>query len=215
MITIFGIEPNKVNRVVLVGLTTTLSSPVFFLIRFTSKINCNLTFTALFANLDDDCDNLVFDLEEVQAASVDLVNGKVHFDLLDTWTGEIWAQNSSSNLDPLNADEKLGDRKFVVQSCCDSVSSALAFDIVSVEIVGNGSTLTQVDPVGITSINLVNPNLLDIFHKRIPGAAISIQGNTVDHDFGIFDRTDTMIRLEAFSDTFVTQSFLFFKIGKV
>lgn len=208
------IDTRTINRVSLSGITTSLS-PLFFLIRFTSKVNCNLNFVGLFANIDEDCDVNLFDLEEVAPGNVDAVNGKVNFSLFGDWDVEIWGQTSSTNLDPNLADEvlvKIGLRIFSVNVCCD-VNATNNVVFVTGQIVGDGAGgFTVSGNIGnITVIN--NSGTLELTHDNIAGFGVQTTPNIEEVFYSPTVISATRTDIVPFNLLANDSNFFFLKIG--
>lgn len=92
---------------VIVTLTekVTISAPYYFLFSFTSQTT-NITKNFLCADTSSYPDRYnKFSITEVASGSEDLNNGIVNLQPEGFWNYKIYAQNSSSNLLPLSADE--------------------------------------------------------------------------------------------------------------
>jgi hypothetical protein len=105
------INQNSENRIIL-NVSTSVSNP-YFLIRFT---NCtiNISTIALFKTQSDFGFYIINIIEVGQNGIEDKVNGKLKLGPTGNWQSEVWAQASSTNLNPNMADEYLGDMETVV-----------------------------------------------------------------------------------------------------
>jgi hypothetical protein len=105
------VSQDSTNKIVL-DVTTSVTSP-YFLIRFT---NCtvNISTIALFALQSSGSFYIIHIVEVGEGGVTDPVNGELRLGPAGDWQAEIWAQTSSTNLNPNLADEFLEEIDVIV-----------------------------------------------------------------------------------------------------
>lgn len=114
------INQETTNKVIL-DVETSVSNP-YFLIRFT---NCtvNISTIALFQMQSQGSFYIIHIVEVGEGGTEDKVNGELRLGPAGDWEAEIWAQASSTNLNPNLADEFISEDDIIVISSGCSYSS--------------------------------------------------------------------------------------------
>lgn len=107
------VSQSSTNKIVL-DISTSVSNP-YFLIRFT---NCavNISTIALFAMQSSGSFYIIHIVEVGENGTEDKVNGKLRLGPSGDWQAEIWAQASSTNLNPNLANEFIEEIEVIVKS---------------------------------------------------------------------------------------------------
>lgn len=109
---VINVRQNQDN-IVNLSVETSVTNP-YFLITFT---NCftQASFSALFEEIAGETSYYTINIEEVgKDGTIDYVNGKVKLSPAGSWELVVYAQTSSTNLEPSLADENLGSYDLIV-----------------------------------------------------------------------------------------------------
>lgn len=102
------IEKNNISKI----RDSFTSSFPYYLVEFTNTYTCT-TFTAIFQDKRN-CAPVQLEIDEVCSSAVDPSIGKINFNYTGEWNANIYAQNSSTNLDFNLADEFVASRELLV-----------------------------------------------------------------------------------------------------
>lgn len=109
---VIKIRQNQDN-IVNLSVETSVTDP-YFLITFTNPFT-TASFNALFHEIPGESSYYTINIEEVgRNGTIDYVNGKVKLSPAGSWELVVYAQTSSTNLDPALADENLGSYDLIV-----------------------------------------------------------------------------------------------------
>lgn len=181
----------------------------YFLITFTNPYT-NASFNALFSVVDSDVSYYTINIEEVgSSGTVDYSNGKVQLSPAGSWEIIVYAQSSSTNLDPGASDETVGSYDLIVavpdvcvsyppvvnQSFCGNLESCQSFidvqDAASVIVTdGYGDKFLNDQGVYVTASGSVSGFIKDDGTVAMDGAWSFTNNASIVTDNGLSVKTE-------------------------